>query len=54
VLILVLYTETDYKVRTPLTKIDGGEKEEEEEEEEEEEVVVVVVVVVNWSHRLEE
>jgi len=46
VLILVLYTETDYKVRTPLTKIDGGEKKEEEEE--------VVVVVVNWSHRLEE
>ena len=45
-LILVLYTETDYKVRTPLTKIDGGEKKEEEEE--------VVVVVVNWSHRLEE
>jgi len=45
VLILVLYTETDYKVRTPLTKIDGGEKKEEEE---------VVVVVVNWSHRLEE
>lgn len=44
-LILVLYTETDYKVRTPLTKIDGGEKKEEEE---------VVVVVVNWSHRLEE